>query len=142
MTRRIPVHVLVWLGVLGAPTAWTAQHVIGYTLTEAGCQEASRNWDLAVDAWTIAVTAVAAAVALLAWVAAFATWRATRDAGDEPPPSRIHFLSVMGMTLTPLFLMIILMSGIGAVALTGCAQAAEPPPIVRPANADELPRDV
>jgi hypothetical protein len=124
MTRRVPVRVLVWFGVFGAPAAWTLQHVTGYALTEAGCQEAGRRWDLAVDGWTIAVTATAAAVAVLAWLAAIATWRATRDAGEEPPPpSRIHFLSVMGMTLTPLFLLIILMSGIGAVVLSECVQS-------------------
>jgi hypothetical protein len=32
-------------------------------------------------------------------------------------------MSVMGMTLTPLFLMIILMSGLGAVLLKECVQS-------------------
>jgi hypothetical protein len=116
-------RVLVWFGVLGAPAAWTAQHISGFALTEASCQEVAQTWDVALETWTIAVTAGAAAVGVLAWLAAIATWRATRDAGDDPPPSRIHFLSIMGMTLTPLFLMIILMSGLGAILLPECVQS-------------------
>ena len=122
---------LLWFGLLGAPAAWVAQHVTGYALTEAACQEA--GFDFPVDGVTIAVTAAAGVVAALAGVAAVATWRATRDGGQRT--ARKHFMATMGMTLTPLFLMIILMSGIGSVSV-GCALAAEPPPIVRPANAD------
>lgn len=120
---HVAPRVLVWFGVLGAPAAWTAQHVAGYALTEITCQEAGRTWNVAMDTWTIAVTATAAAIGVLAWVAAIASWRATRDAGEDPPPSRIHFLSIMGMTLTPLFLMIILMSGLGAAFLPECVQS-------------------
>jgi hypothetical protein len=120
---QIPLGVLLWFGVLGAPTAWTLQHVAGFTLTEARCQEVSRTWVVPMDTWTAAVTAMAALIAVLAGVAALASWRRTRDAGEDPPESRIHFMSVMGMTLTPLFLMIILMSGIGALVLPECVQS-------------------
>jgi hypothetical protein len=58
-------------------------------------------------------------------VAAVAAWRATRDAdeSDAPPAGRIHFLSMIGMTIAPLFLAIILMSSAGAIAAVGCTQS-------------------
>ena len=109
---------LVWFGVLGAPSAWAVQHLTGYALSEAGCQR-----DLHVDPWTIAVTAIAAAIAVLATAASVIVWRATRDAGDAPPAGRVHFMAVIGMTGAPLFLALVLMSGIGAVVLEGCVQS-------------------
>ena len=112
----------LWLGVLGAPLAWAAQHVTGYALTEAECGGARLG--VPMDALTIAVTAVAAAVAVAAGLSALATWRSVQGDHHEPPPDgRVTFLAVMGMTLTPLFLMIILMSGLGAVFLTECVQS-------------------
>jgi hypothetical protein len=112
---------LVWFGVLGAPAAWAIQHVAGFGVGQAACSRARLG--VAVDPWTIGLTAGAAAIAVLAGLAAVVTWRATRDAGEEPPASRVHFLAVIGMTLTPLFLAIILMSGIGAVSLGACHQS-------------------
>lgn len=127
---RLPrVHVreatVLWLGVLGAPAAWTVQHIAGYALTEARCQEASAlgGWSVNMDAWTIAVTACAAVVALASMTAAGVTFRATRGAESEPPRARIHFLAVIGITIGPLFLAMILMSGLGAVFLPQCVQS-------------------
>jgi hypothetical protein len=74
---------------------------------------------------TIANTAVAACPAVLGGLAALAAFRATRKVEDDdpPPPGRIHFLSVIGMTISPLFLAIILMSGLGSILMSGCVQA-------------------
>jgi hypothetical protein len=115
---------LLWVGVLGAPAAWTVQHMTGYALTEARCREAATagGWSLDMDAWTIAVTAVAAVAAIAAMGAAIVTFRATRGA-EEPPRERIHFLAVIGITIGPLFLAMILMSGLGAVVLPQCVQS-------------------
>ena len=111
---------LVWVGVLGAPAAWTVQHITGYALTEVTCDE--RGWHVHMDPWTVVVTAVAVAVTIAAEAAAIATYRATRDA-SEPPGQRIHFLAVIGITIGPLFLALILMSGLGAVLLQACRQS-------------------
>ena len=111
----------LWLGVLGAPAAWTAQHVTGYALTEAACGRA--GWDVHMDAWTVAVTAAAALVALASGTAAALTYRATRATeSSEPPAARIRFLAVIGMAIAPLFLAMILMSGLGSVLLVECRQ--------------------
>jgi hypothetical protein len=113
-----------WLGALaalGAPLAWAAQHVIGFALGDAECGTAGQ--DLAFGLWTVVVMAAAAAVALAGGGAAVVAYRATRGAGDELPAARIRFLAVIGLAITPLFLALILMNGIGALVLPGCRQS-------------------
>lgn len=117
MTERL----LLWFGVLGAPLAWACQHVFGFGLTVAACGAGGRPWGIPIDGWTIAATAVAATIAILAQVAAFVVFRATRGTSEGPPPvSRIHFMSIVGLTINPLFLAIILLSGIGVSILENC----------------------
>jgi hypothetical protein len=119
---RPPLELLVWFGVLGAPIAWALQHVTGFALTEADCNIGYRG-QVAVDGLTVAVTAAAATVAAAAELAAISAFRRTRDAGEDPPGSRVHFMSIIGMTIGPLFLAIILMSGLGVVFLENCHQS-------------------
>jgi hypothetical protein len=119
--------VLVWVGLFAAPFAWAAQHVAGVQLTISQCHDNANGpaWDVPVHPIVIATTAVAAGVAVLGGLAAINAWRATREAeeDDAPPPGRIHFLAVIGMTITPLFLAIILMSGLGSIFLPVCVQS-------------------
>jgi hypothetical protein len=111
---------VLWLGVFGAPAAWTAQLITGFALTQAACGEAGR--DVHMDAWTAGVSAAAALVAVAAGGAAAFTLRATRDAGTEPPGTRVRFLAVIGVAIAPLFLAMIVMGGLGAVLLVECRQ--------------------
>jgi hypothetical protein len=116
--------VLMWLGLFAAPFAWTIQHIAGFGLTVANCEEASKHgWHIHLDAWTIVFTAGAVIVTVAGLIAALATWRRTKDVGTDPPGSRIHFLSIVALTTTPLFLAIMLMSGLGVLFLTGCRQS-------------------
>lgn len=119
--------VLVWIGLAAAPAAWTGQHVAGIGLTIGQCHDnaAGPAWDLPIDPLMVATTAVAACVAILGGLAAVATWRATRglDDSDAPPPGRNHFLAIVGMTISPLFLAIIIMSGLGSTFMSGCVQS-------------------
>ena len=116
-----------WLGVLGPPFAWALQHVAGYSVGLADCPDNTRGpgWSVPVDGLTIAIGGATAIVAVLCGLAAVAAWRATRDADDSdaPPAGRVHFLAVIGMTITPLFMAMILMSSAGAVAANGCVQS-------------------
>jgi hypothetical protein len=124
---------LAFFGVLGAPLAWTLQHVAGISLTFADCGmalpggsgPAGSQAPVALNSWTLVATIAAAVVALLAGFSAVGAWRATREAGADtgPPDGRVHFLAVVGMTITPLFLCIILMSGLTAVFMPNCHQA-------------------
>jgi hypothetical protein len=121
---RLTTTLLMWLGLLGAPTAWTLQHVAGFGLTESHCGEAARPESPGhLSGWTIALSAAAVLVTLAGLLAALATWRRTRDVGTEPPGSRIHFLALVALTTTPLFLCIMVMSAVGVVVLGGCRQS-------------------
>lgn len=118
---------LMWLGLFAAPAAWAVQHVSGIELQYAACHDntAGPGFAIHVDGWTLAVTLTAAAISVLGGLAAVGAWRATRDAEDDdaPPAGRIHFFAVIGMTTTPLFLAMILMSGLGEVFLPSCLQS-------------------
>lgn len=126
---RLPGQAAMWFGLLGAPGAWVVQHLVGYGVTEVACNPAGSQWEVAVDGVTIAATATAAAVALLAGLTAVKVWRDTRPTegqggAEEPPPrGRTHFLATVGMVITPLFLFIIVMSGLGALILPHCQQS-------------------
>jgi hypothetical protein len=121
------VKLLLWFGLLGAPAAWTVQFLIGYWLSEIRCSTGG-DGGLSVDAWTTATTVAAAVMAALAELAAITMFRQTRDVrgmggADEPPPKgRVHFLATVGIVIAPLFLLIILMSGVGVAVLENCRQ--------------------
>jgi heme/copper-type cytochrome/quinol oxidase subunit 2 len=118
---------LAWAGALGPPFAWAAQHIGGYALALADCPDntAGPGWHIAVDPWTIVIGGVTALVAVACGVAAITAWRLTRDADDSdaPPSGRNHFLAVIGMTITPLFLFMIVMSSAGSIIANGCQQS-------------------
>jgi hypothetical protein len=117
-------QLLSWFGLLGAPFAWAGMHVTGYALTEAACSPINSGGGLHLDAWTAVVTALAAVTAVAGELAAIVAWRQTRSASaDELPGSRVQFVAVMGMTFTPLFFAIILMSGLGVLFLPECVQS-------------------
>jgi uncharacterized membrane protein len=126
MKRPSPTA-LMWFGLFGAPAAWTLQHVSGLELQYAQCHDNTTGpgWRFNVDAWTLGITLVAAAIAVLAGLSAVAAWRSARDADDDdaPPAGRTHFLGIVGLMISPLFLAIILMSGLGEVFLPRCVQS-------------------
>jgi heme/copper-type cytochrome/quinol oxidase subunit 2 len=127
MRPRLTPSALMWIGLFAAPFAWAAQHVTGIELQYAHCHDNTPGpvRDVPVDALTIAVSAAAAAVAVVGGLAALAAWRSARDADDDdaPPAGRIHFLAIVGITISPLFLAIIVMSGLGSVFLPTCVQS-------------------
>lgn len=124
MRRRLPTPALMWFGLLGAPFAFTAQHVAGVFLTTARCYPISRATGFPMDAWVIAIGSTATAIALGSCVASFVSWRRTREAGmNEPGEGRVMYMAIMGMTVAPLCLAIIVMSTLGAVLLENCVQS-------------------
>lgn len=119
--------VLAWFGTLGPPTAWVVQHIAGWAIGVSDCPDntVGPGWNVPVDSVTLVLGVAAVAVVLLCQVASVLAWRATRDVdeSDAPPGGRIHFLSVIGMTIGPLFLAIIVMSSAGALIFNGCVQS-------------------
>lgn len=124
--RQIPLAWLQWAGILAAPAGWLITFMVGLWLTFAQCNPPTRQ-RLPVDGWTIAGTAVGAILAVAGLLSAMAAWRAVTagegGAAEAPPPrSRIHFMAIVGMTISPLLLAVILLSGIGAIFQT-CHQS-------------------
>jgi len=118
---------LAWFGVFGPPLAWAGQYFTGYVIALAACPDNTTGpgWNVPVDGLTILLGSVAAIVTLLCGASAFLAWRATRDNDDDdkPPAGRVHFLAVIGLTITPLFFAIIVMSSAGAIIFRECVQS-------------------
>ncbi len=112
----------MWLAVAGGPLAWGLQLALGYWAVQAQCGAAGSRSPGAVDAWAIALGAVALALAIAAGLAAVTLYRATRGAGheDAPPQGRVRFLALAGMAIAPLFACLVVMTGVGLVALPAC----------------------
>jgi hypothetical protein len=129
------LSVVQWIGVVVAPLAWTAQHVVGYGVGEARCSVGGTNWGIGFDTWQIAILAVAALLVLISEAAAVTVFLATREAnfGDGPPEggrwggavpyTRLHFFATAAMVANVLFLAIILMDGFAAVFDSLCVQS-------------------
>ena len=114
----------MWAGVAGAPVVWTCQHIFGMGATLAGCGAAGSKWGVPIDTWTAIATSLAGLLALGGMAASLLAYRAVRDSDidADPPAGRIYFMSICGIVVSPLFLAIVLMSGIGSLVLTNCRQ--------------------
>jgi hypothetical protein len=110
----------MWIGVAAAPAAWFTQFTVGQYLSVVACTPGGGG--ISVHGWALPATLVAALVAVAGGLCALATYRATSEADNDtdPPLGRIHFMGIVGMIASPLFLFIILMGGLGALAHSGC----------------------
>lgn len=111
-----------WFAMGGAGVAWFFQEIFGYWISQGNCSESGAGWGSGAEFWTIVAAAVAAAIAIAAGLVAVGLFRGTVEAETHggPPPGRVRFLAIVGMAMTPLFLAMILMSGIGAGVLSPC----------------------
>ena len=130
MTYR-PSNLLVWFAVGGGAVAWAVQFVAGLAFSFAGCnasssQTAARPWQvgLASAGFIVGVASAAAAVMIFR-----RTYRIGDRVGEErrgdgsaPPLGRIHFLSIVGLTVNLLVLMIMVLDAVGT-GLHSCMQA-------------------
>jgi hypothetical protein len=122
--RLVRLELFQWYGLLGAAIAWTVQLVLGFGVTVARCG-AGGDFGLPVDTWEILLIVVAGTFALLGEAAAIAVFLATRELehDDPPPDGRRHFFASAAVVGNVLFLMIILLSGLGIVAHSPCHQS-------------------
>ncbi len=111
--------------MFGAPIAWSLQFGSGYWISEAQCSPTGDQWQIALSGWAIAIGAGALAVAVGALATAIALFRRSSgaDVKGPPPDGRIRFLAVVGMTVAPLFIAIILMTSAGVLVLQPCNQS-------------------
>jgi ubiquinol-cytochrome c reductase cytochrome c subunit len=110
------LNLLLFFGILAAPLAWTGQLVVGYGIGDARC-----SWDAA----TAALFGAAAVIAVAGLAVAVRLERsAVRD-----ERGRVGFLAGGGVLVSAVFVVLIVLGGIGALSVDGCrgALAATPP---------------
>jgi|GraSoiStandDraft_5_1057265.scaffolds.fasta_scaffold485909_1 hypothetical protein len=122
MTYR-PRTALLWFGVLGGSLAWAVQMVAGYAFGLAQCDQPTPRWHLAVHAWQVALAAGGVAIGIAAEIVCLRIFLATREADNAPPAGRVHFLGVIGLTVNPLAIAIMVMTAIGSPFLHLCQQS-------------------
>jgi len=118
VSRRL--RLMTFVGVAVAPAAWFTQFTVGQYLSVASCTPGGGG--ISVHAWTLPATIVGALLAATGIVCATSTFRATRelDNDSDPPLGRVHFIGIVGMVTSTLFLFVILMGGLGALQYSGC----------------------
>ena len=127
-----PSNLLVWFGVGGGAVAFVVQFVAGLAFSFAQCNNGSR-WHVPVRAWQVGLSAGAVIVALASTAVAATIFRRTyrigdlfgeerRGDGSTPPLGRIHFLSIVGLTVNFLVLFIIVMDAVGTGVHGLCMQ--------------------
>ena len=114
----------MWLGLFAAPVAWAGTHVIGWGVSEANCEVAGQQWGIAFDTWEWAMLALPTALAVAGIAGSVLTYRQVKgtDNDEVPPDGRIWLLAISGMVLSPLLLVIILLTHVGALLLGQCHQ--------------------
>ena len=131
--RRLGI--VQWIGVVVAPLAWTAQHVVGYGVGQARCSVAGMRWGIGFDTWQLAILGAAGLLVVISEAAAVTVFVATRETnyGDGPPGdgrwggavpySRLHFFATAAMVANVLFLAVIFLDGLGSVFDSLCVQS-------------------
>jgi uncharacterized membrane protein YidH (DUF202 family) len=119
-SRRL--EILMWLGVFGAPVAWAASHAVGWAVSEASCEPVDRLWGISFHTWVAVLGAVAAVLAIVGIVSAALTYRAIKgvDKDADPPAGRLWLMSVAGLVVSPLLLVLILLTASGELLLSHC----------------------
>jgi hypothetical protein len=106
--------------VLGAPLAWVAQLVLGYSFEEAACSPGDGNdvWGIGVRTLHAAIGVGALAVAVAALLAAVALRVDGRAEALEAPDR--GFLGSFGVVGGLLFVLTIVLTGVGSTVLATC----------------------
>jgi hypothetical protein len=116
------LSILQWVGFAGAALTWTAQHVIGFGVTDAECSAGGLRWGIGNDVWQLTLLAVAGALVVAAEAAAVTVFLRTRatDEDDPPPLGRMHFLAAAAVVANVLFLTAMLLDGLASTFTTVC----------------------
>src|SRR6266480_3256711 len=102
--RRL--EILQWVGLLAGALVWTAQHVVGFGVTQAECGSGGAHWGIDNNVWQGSLLGAAALCVVLAEAAALLVVFATRRSSYEspPPPGRVRFLAIAAATANVIFL--------------------------------------
>jgi hypothetical protein len=121
----------LWFGLFGAPTIWSIQLMLNYSLVAHACYPASEPLSAPVfgglRGTVIAASVVALAVALGAAATAWRSWRATRQehrGGEEAllevGEGRTRFMALAGLLVSGLFILGVIMNAIPLFIIQPC----------------------
>jgi hypothetical protein len=118
---RTRLELLQWYALLGGALAWTAEHVLGYFVSDGSCSGRVTHAAL----WGGLLTGFAALTVTAAEVAAVAVYRATSSVDHDAagPEGRLRFFAVAALVGNVLFLMLVGLDGLGSLSHLPCAQA-------------------
>ena len=126
-----PSNLALWFSVGGGAVAFAVQFVAGLAFSFARCnapglQTPAHDWQtgLASAGFVVglASTAVAAMIFRRTYRIGDIFGEERRGDGSAPPLGRIHFLSIVGLTVNFLVLIIMVLDAVGT-ALHNCGQA-------------------
>ncbi len=106
----------LWFGVLGGIGAWAAHLGLSWRLVGYACTHDS-------TLWLHVVTLVAALITLAALVTAWTRWRSAAGEVDSAASVSVEtnqFMGLLGTIVSALFLLLILVEGVGPFVLEAC----------------------
>ena len=123
--RLMRAEALEWFGLFGGALIWTAQLVVGFGLTVARCGAGGMAWGINLHTWQLLLMLIGVTVTLGAEAASLSVFLSTDDVEhDGPPPlGRRHFFASASCVGNVLFLMIIVLTGIGELTHPPCHQS-------------------
>ena len=119
---RVRLEFLQWYALLGGALAWTAEHVLGYFVSVAGCSASVGHWNVSLAVWESLLTGVSLAAVLAAEAAALLVYRATAVVDDDAPgpDGRMHFFAQAALLGNVLFFMLVVLDGAGVLYHANC----------------------
>jgi hypothetical protein len=123
--RTLRPELLQWYGLFGAGLAWAAQLIVGFGVVYTDCLMMPSRFGLDIVTWEVVLMVVGGTFAVVAEAAALNVLLATRNLNyDDPPPDgRRHFFAFGAALGNLLFIVAILLSGIGVLSYAGCRPA-------------------
>jgi hypothetical protein len=117
-------ELLQWFGLFGGGIAWAVHLGLGFFVAQARCGAGSVHWGVDNTTWQVVLMIAAAAVVALAEAACILTILGTSDSTyeDVPPYGRRRFFALGAAAGNVLFLVAILLEGIGSIAHDPCRQ--------------------
>jgi hypothetical protein len=116
---------LQWFGFLAGGIVWFAEFLAGIGTSQARCNPGSARWGVPHDAIELGLMLFGVLVVGSSLAASAIVYRETSDADDQDPApqGRIHFFAAAALAGNVIFLVIILLTGIGTILDRTCHQA-------------------
>lgn len=128
----VPDEKRLWIVALAPPVLWATQFLLGYAISEIGCQNDLGG--ITFFGWSVTTSAILgltlAALVVLVWSggSAYRIWRASRDAQaqnisaqENDAPNYRGFMAQLGVWHSVIFGITILATGLASLAINRCA---------------------